>query len=219
MCISCRTESQLRPKKVECGQVRKKYALYSAFDMENAHRIDLSNSQNGDSSSNGSNHVPKPQPSVQVPLPSTSQTTGPSQFNGESNARNPDDVHQQMLGDAELSFSNSSGTPGFMNDLFMPDLMPSGHGGDNSRPDSGGFDMAGQFSDRDLGLAPPYGSNANVGEILLNNNRLSPTINSPEPQQGQAPFNNTASTSKLELAPLLADHLYVVVEGGNAKNC
>jgi hypothetical protein len=182
------------------------------FTWKTLIEIDLSNSQNGDSSSNGSNHVPKPRLSVQAPLPSSSQTTRPSQFNGEFNAGNPDDVHQQMLGDAELSFSNSSGTPGFMNDLFMPDFTSGGHGGDNSRPNSGGFDMAGQFGDRDLGHAPPYGSNANLGEIHLNNNRLPPTINSPEPQQGQAPFNNTASTSKLEVAPLLADHLYVVVE-------
>jgi hypothetical protein len=189
------------------------------FTWKTLSEIDLSNSQNGDSPSNGSNHVPGSQPSVQVPLPLTSQTTGPSQFNSEFNAGNPDDVHQQMLGDAELSFSNSSGTPGFMNDLFMPDLLPAGQGGDNSHPDPGGFDMAGQFSDRDLGHAPSYGSNANVGEILLNSSRLPPTINSPEPQQGQAPFNNTASTSKLELAPLLADHLYVVIEGDNAKNC
>ena len=79
--------------------------------------------------------------------------------------------------------------------------------------------MAGQFSDHDLRHALPYDSNANLGEAPLNNSHMPPTINSPEVQQGEAPFKDTAPTSKLDAAPLLADHLYVVVEGGNTTNC
>ena len=155
--------------------------------------------------SHGSDRVSNPQAVAQLPLPSTSHLTGPDQFSFELDAEDHNDVQQVVHSEAELSFSNSSGTPRFMNDLFMPNVMSSGNVGDLAV--FGGFDVTGQFSDHDPRHVPTYGSSVNLGETTLNNSRMPPTINNSASQQGRAPLNDTAPTSKMGIAPLLADHL------------
>jgi hypothetical protein len=157
--------------------------------------------------SHGSDRVSNPQAVAQLPLPSTSHITGADQFSFELDAEDHNDVQQVVHSEAELSFSNSSGTPRFMNDLFMPNVMSSGNGGEHILAVSGGFDVTGQFSDHDPRHVPRYGSSINLGETSLNNSCVPPTISNPSIEQGGAPLNDTAPTSKMEIAPLLADHL------------
>lgn len=172
-----------------------------------------------DSSSHASIQISEPQAFPQLPLPPTSHVTEPNQFGFEFDTENSDNSHQQVLGDAEVSFSNSSGTPSFMNDLFMPDLISGGHGSDNTLSAAGAFDLPGRSSDHDLRHTMSYGPHTNLGETHLNNNRIPPAINSPEVQEGEAPFKEIGPTSKLDCAPLLADHLYVVIRGRDRTTC
>ena len=157
--------------------------------------------------------MPNVQDVVQSALPSTSHTTGQSQSNFEIDTENPEDAHQQIevFGDAELEFPNFSGTMGFMNDPFMPDSMSSGQGGEDTLPVFGEY-VDGEFSDHDLSQVSPCGSNANLRETSSDDSRLPPTINSLNFHQEEVQMSETSTTSKLDVAPHLADHLCVMVQ-------